>query len=119
MNFIVIALIIVFLIILVRLIKIPSKKSGPVIIVRYYRPSCGACRKSQSEWDSFKALAKASKAKCKIVDVNTEEKSDINDAWLAKHDIKTVPCVVKFVNNDKEVYDGPRTSTAYMKFATS
>ncbi len=104
---------IVGIIVLVYYIK--SKQR--VQIVRFSRPTCKFCVESQPEWDSFKAMALADKATFEIVDVDISNNSIHTRNWLASYKVDGVPKVIKITPWKTIEYEGPRVSTAYMKFA--
>lgn len=86
-------------------------------IVRFSKPTCKYCVDSQAEWDAFKAQALADKSDFEIVDVDISNNSIHTRNWLAKYKVESVPKVMKIGAWGSTEYEGPRISTAYMKFA--
>jgi thioredoxin-like negative regulator of GroEL len=87
------------------------------LIYRFYRPTCGACRASQSEWDQFKARYKANHIK--VMDVNMDNMADMSTMKLARQfNIQAVPTVVAVDDmGNYHIYNGVRTYDNYRRWA--
>ena len=84
-----------------------------ITIIRFYRPSCPYCVKSQAAWDKFKASCKF-----KVVDYNM----DIGNysKLLEQYGGKGVPHIVKVkAYGIYEVYNGDRSEQDLMRWAHS
>ena len=86
---------------------------GEKTVIRFHRPKCPWCIRSQPDWDSFKA--NAHKINVATRDCNMEE--GIYDAELRKYGGQGVPYIVKVHNGQVTVYNGDRSAKDLMAFA--
>ena len=85
-------------------------------IMRFHRPSCGACKASQSEWDIFKNRHNVQGIF--VSDINMEQASPDVINLARKFNINGVPTVVAVDQaGNYRIFEGMRTYDAYRRWA--
>lgn len=83
------------------------------MMVLFYAPWCGHCKKMMPEWDQF--MEESKDGDVMVVKVNADEDKELAE----KHGVKSFP-TIKFYSNgldsEAEEYDGNRTASAFMEF---
>jgi hypothetical protein len=88
-----------------------------VKIYRFYRPTCGACSSSQSEWDNFKSAVLFRRVT--PIDINTESGMISKNADLSVNfGIKGVPSIWKvYADGRRFEYKGDRSTADLISFS--
>jgi glutaredoxin len=96
----------VILLVIYLLMRVFSTK-----VYRFYRPTCGYCKISQSEWDAFKKAMTYRMVSCH--DVNLDNDSQYNKHLAQKYAVSGVPTVIAVTALGNSVlYTGERTMSA-------
>lgn len=90
------------------LIKRPEKT-----LVLFYADWCGHCKKMKPVWDE--TAEKVNKEKTRMVKVNVGDKTDEQEALIAKYKIDGFPTVMVFQNGKPTPYVGEYTEEMFMK----
>lgn len=103
-------LILSLILLLILLLILPLVLYRKPKIMRFYRPDCKFCVKSQKEWDLFKA-----KSKYKIIDINTNIPENIR--YMKRYRINYVPKIIKVGPLGIREFRGPNRLREYLKFS--
>jgi len=85
------------------------------VIVYYFLPQCGWCKKFSPTWEEF--VAKAEKVPIKTLKLDASKPE--NEKRVEKHGIKGFPHVQMEKGEQAKPFEGERTVDALMKFAKS
>lgn len=100
--------------VLYMLLRCSKKRNWKVM--RFYRPTCGACQSSQSEWDMFKY--KHNLQGIFVHDVNLDNPDPDKMELARRFNIKGVPMVVAVDQaGNYKIFEGVRTYNNYRKWA--
>jgi len=93
-------------------------KNNMIKIIRFYRPTCMYCRKTQREWNLFKQ-------KCNImvecIDINLDEakSNGFYAAMIQNFEIKSVPTIVAVLKNGMRIsYEGSRSTEDLLQWSS-
>jgi len=87
-------------------------KDNPMVMVQFYAPWCGHCKKLAAEFTKAADVLRGRGVMLAKVDA-TEEKG-----LAAKYSVKGFPTVVWFEGGNQQEYDGRRTSDAIIEWVT-
>lgn len=96
--------------------KMLNRNNKRWTVMRFFRPSCGACQSSQSEWDMFKY--KHNLKGVFVTDINMEQLNPQSQSMAEKYNINGVPTVVAVDQaGNYRIYEGMRTYDSYRRWA--
>ena len=90
------------------LIKRPEKT-----LVLFYAEWCGHCKTLKPKWDE--AAKEVNTEKTRMVKINVGDKTDEQDALIAKYNIDGFPTILVFQNGTPTPYVGEQTKEMFKK----
>jgi len=90
-------------------------KNNPLMLVKFYAPWCGHCKKLAPEYAKAAGALAEGKSEAKLAKVDCTEHKEVCNRF----NVKGYPTVLMFGNGQHEKYTGGRTSDAIVDFVNN
>ena len=91
-----------------------TDSNGKKLIVLFYAPWCGHCKKMMPEWDKLAAKLQGDPS-VEVVKVNSDEEVE----KAKKEGVQTYPTIMMYKDGNKVPYKGERTAEAIEQFVSA
>ena len=87
-------------------------KNNPIIMVKFFAPGCGHCKRFKPEYEKAARMIKEQKKPYVLAKMDATDNSETSD----KYDIQSYPTVKLFIGGTPTEYEGDRTAEAVISF---